>query len=216
MTIEPSSSISPKPSSYREVPYGREIPKPKTKLLAQKRTNGRPFTAADLERYLFQAMQDSEDGEIAVPLHVDFSARRIHTEKLVKFFRDNTGDKHFVEIPVEPLRGKENWREWLVAMQLLLIQHGIWEVVVKDATMPLAKTHPLFYWYQRMRHCAVGLIYVHVSDFVRKQPCFLSAIAENDPDSIMTHLFAHYSEAEESCPHANSSTHQHHHQHQSK
>lgn len=210
MTTEPSSKIPSNSFSYREVPYGSEIPKPKTKLNAKKRSNGPPFTAADLERYLFSAMamQDSEDSELAIPLHVDYSAQRLHTEKLVKLFKDSTSDKHFIEIPVDPLRGKENWREWLVAMQLLFVQHGVWEVVIKDA-QPLARTHPLYCWYQRMRHCAVGLIYTNVSEAIRKQTCFLVAIVDNDPDSVMSHLHSHYGSAEDSFPEASSSTHQH-------
>lgn len=189
MTTEPSNNAA----CGHTMPYcgiGLEgAPKPKAKTKA-KRPSG-AFTAADLERYLFPVIHESEESENVFPSNVAQSIQQARTEKLVKFFKDNINDKHFVEIPVEPLRGHENWREWLVAMQLLFIQHGIWHVVAKDAK-PLPESHPLSLWYLRMRDCAVGLIYVNVSDTVRKHDCFLGAATENDPNAMMSHLDAHY------------------------
>lgn len=191
------SNITPEPSKNapcnHTMPYcgigieGASKPKSKTK---PKQSSG-TFTAADLERYLFPVIHESEESENVLPSNVAQSVQQARTEKLVKFFKDNVNDKHFIEIPVEPLRGNENWREWLVAMQLLFIQHGIWHVVAKDAK-PLPESHPLNLWYLRMRDTAVGLIYVNVSDTVRKHDCFLGAATENDPNAMMNHLDAHY------------------------
>ena len=179
----------------RDGPSQPKGTKGKDKPSAKKKANGPVLTATDLERYLFPFLRESDDGEQSAPLHIDYAAQQAKTEKIVKFFKDNTSDKHFIEIPIKPLTGKENWREWLVAMQLLFIQHGVWEVVTREA-MPLPQSHPLSHWYQRMRNCAVALIYLNVTDAARNTTCFLHACMENDPDILLSNLYSHYCEGQ--------------------
>jgi hypothetical protein len=159
----------------------------KAKTKPKKSTQPPAFTSADLADYLFSGRRAAESDSQTF----DHGAQQAKTEKHVRFFKENAHDKHFIPIPVDPLRGEENWLEWVGAMQMLFIQHGIWEVVINDIK-PLAAYHPLHIWYQRMRDCAVGLIYANVSAPLRKHVCFLNAVAENDSDVLMVHLYAHY------------------------
>lgn len=177
----------------------------------KKKPNGPEFTASEMERYMYPLVGESDDPELAAPLHVDLTAQHIKTEKLVRFFKDNTSDKHFIEIQVNPLIGRENWREWLVSMQLLFQQHGIWEVMTREAK-PLPQSHPLIVWYNRMRSCALALIYDNVSDTVRNGDCFQNACVAMDPDAVLEILFSHYSDLEAWPPQVdpNASPHNHH------
>ena len=190
-TKEPTKDTHSKHASpLKESATFKNKEAPKAKPKTKKSNNSAAFTAADLQHYLFPGRRESDTDSIP---SFDHTTQQAKTEKQVRFFKDNTHDKHFVQIPVEPLRGNENWREWLVAMQLLFVQHGVWEIVISELK-PLPASHPLRVWYQRMRDCAVGLIYVNVSETVRKHSCFLASAVENDPDALMNHLWAHYGE----------------------
>ncbi|KAJ5964843.1 uncharacterized protein N7479_004719 [Penicillium vulpinum] len=152
------------------------------------------FAAADLDRFVYPfGIPDSDDDISTVPSLVENIAEQARTAKHVRFFMNTSHDKHFVPIEVPPLTGNENWQPWLAAMRLLFRQHSVWPIVTAEL-QPLSPGHNLYMWYQRMRDCAIGLIYANVSEQVRKTSCFMTTASEDDPDILMSHLYAHYSE----------------------
>ncbi|KAJ5855498.1 uncharacterized protein N7529_009442 [Penicillium soppii] len=89
----------------------------KAKKKPKKSTQPPAFTSADLADYLFSGRRAAESDSQTF----DHGAQQAKTEKHVRFFKENAHDKHFIPIPVDPLRGEENWLEWLGAMQMLFI-----------------------------------------------------------------------------------------------
>ncbi|KAJ5617282.1 hypothetical protein N7537_002396 [Penicillium hordei] len=162
------------------------------------------FSAADLDRFVFPyGAPDSDDDMSSLPSLVENIAEQARTAKYVRFFMNTTHDKHFVPIEVPPLTGNDNWDPWLVAMRLLFRQHSVWPIVTSEL-QPLSPGHNLYLWYQRMRDCAIALIYANVSEEVRRTHCFMSTASEDDADVLMTHLYAHYSEPDSTHPHEES------------
>ncbi|KAJ5207379.1 hypothetical protein N7491_001988 [Penicillium cf. griseofulvum] len=152
-----------------------------------------PLSTIDPDRFVFPFnIPDTDDDHSTVPSLVDNIAEQARTAKHVRFFMNTSHDKHFVPIEVTPLTGNENWEPWLAAMRLLFRQHSVWPIVTSEL-QPLPPGHNLYLWYQRMCDCAIGLIYTNVSEEVRKSPCFMSTVREDDPDVLMSHLYAHYS-----------------------
>ncbi|KAJ5170841.1 uncharacterized protein N7500_003624 [Penicillium coprophilum] len=151
------------------------------------------FSTANMDRFPFPNSIPDSDGEIStVPSLVENIAEQARTAKHVRFFMNTSHDKHFIPIEVTPLTGNENWDSWLAAMRLLFRQHSVWPIITAEL-QPLTPDHNLYLWYQRMCDCAIGLIYANVSEAVRKSPCFVSTVREDDPDALMSHLYAHYS-----------------------
>jgi hypothetical protein len=169
------------------------------------------FSAADLDHFVFHGVHDSDDDISPVPSLVENTNRQSRPEniieyaraeniaeqaktvKYVKFFMNNSHDKHFVPFEVPALIGNENWEPWLAGMYLLFRQHSVWPVVTAEL-QPLPPSHNLHLWYKRMLDCAVALIYANVSDVVRNTHCFMRTLHDDDPDELMTHLYAHYAE----------------------
>ncbi|CAI7630844.1 unnamed protein product [Penicillium discolor] len=155
------------------------------------------FSAANLDRFVFPfgVVPDSDDDLSSVPSLVENIAEQARTAKHVRFFMNTSHDKHFVPIEVPPLTGHDNWDPWLSAMRLLFRQHSVWPVVTAEL-QPLSPGHNLYLWYQRMCDCAIALIYANVSEEVRRTPCFMSTVYDDDADILMSHLYAHYSETD--------------------
>ncbi|CAI7595521.1 unnamed protein product [Penicillium glandicola] len=150
------------------------------------------FSAADLNHFAFPyGIPDSDSDISSVPSLVENIAEQARTAKHVRFFMNTSHDKHFVSIEVAPLIGNSNWQSWLAAMRLLFRQHSVWPIVTGEL-QPLSPGHNLYMWYQRMRDCAIALIYTNVSEEVRRTTCFISTVREDDPDILMSHLYAHY------------------------
>ncbi|CAG8065072.1 unnamed protein product [Penicillium nalgiovense] len=169
------------------------------------------FSAADPDHFVFHGVHDSDDDFSSVPSLVENTNRQSRPENIiehpraeniaeqaktvkhVKFFMNNSHDKHFVPFEVPALIGNENWEAWLAGMYLLFRQHSVWPVVTAEL-QPLHPSHNLHLWYKRMLDCAVALIYANVSDVVRNTHCFMRTLHDDDPDELMTHLYAHYAE----------------------
>ncbi|CAG8106111.1 unnamed protein product [Penicillium nalgiovense] len=169
------------------------------------------FSAADLDHFVFHGVHDSDDDFSSVPSLVENTNRQSRPENIieharaeniaeqaktvkhVKFFMNNSHDKHFVSFEVPALIGNENWEPWLAGMYLLFRQHSVWPVVTAEL-QPLHPSHHLHLWYKRMLDCAVALVYANVSDVVRNTHCFMRTLHDDDPDELMTHLYAHYAE----------------------
>ncbi|CAG8890025.1 unnamed protein product [Penicillium egyptiacum] len=160
------------------------------------------FSAADLGHFVFHGDRDSDDDISTVPSLVENANRQARPENLaeqartvkhVKFFMNNSHDKHFIPFEFPALVGNENWDPWLAGMYLLFRQHSVWPVVTASL-QPLPPGHNLYLWYKRMCDCAVALIYANVSDVVRNTHCFMSALRDDDPDDLMAYLYAHYAE----------------------
>jgi hypothetical protein len=163
------------------------------------KTGEREFTAAELGQYILQGLPGLHDSEESSTF--EHNIQQAKSEKVVRFFKDNTYDKHFIPIPVDLLVDHDNWREWMVAMQLLFVQHGVWDVVIGEI-IPLSASHTLHLWYQRLCDCVVGLVFANVSKPIRKHLCFLGAAAENDPEALIQCLWVHYSDPNgEKVPH---------------
>ncbi|KAI2715243.1 hypothetical protein CBS147332_4897 [Penicillium roqueforti] len=138
-----------------------------------------------------RGVPDSDDDISSVPSLVENIAEQARTAKHVGFFMNTSHNKHFIPIEVPSLLGNENWEYWLAAMLLLFRQHSVWPIVTAEL-QPLSPSHNLYLWYQRMRDCAIELIYANVSEEVRKTPCFISTVRDDDPNVLMRHLYAHY------------------------
>ena len=160
------------------------------------------FSAADLDHFVFRGVHDSDDDISPVLSPVENTNRQSRPENIleqaktvkhVKFFMNNSHDKHFIPFEVPALIGNENWEPWLAGMYLLFRQHSVWPVVTAEL-QPLPRDHNLYLWYKRMLDCAVALIYANVSDMVRNTHCFMRTLHDDDPDNLMTHLYAHYAE----------------------
>jgi hypothetical protein len=151
------------------------------------------FSATDLDHFVFHGLQDSDDDENIIERARTENIELAKTVKHVKFFMNNSHDKHFVPFQVPALIGYENWEPWLAGMYLLFRQHSVWPVVTAELE-PLPPGHNLHLWYNRMLDCAVALIYANVSDVVRNTHCLMSTLHDDDPDELMAHLYAHYAE----------------------
>ncbi|KAJ6168755.1 hypothetical protein N7497_001598 [Penicillium chrysogenum] len=151
------------------------------------------FSATDLDHFVFHGLQDSDDDENIIERARTENIELAKTVKHVKFFMNNSHDKHFVPFQVPALIGYENWEPWLAGMYLLFRQHSVWPVVTAELE-PLPPGHNLHLWYNRMLDCAVALIYANVSDVVRNTHCFMRTLHDDDPDELMAHLYAHYAE----------------------
>ncbi|EKV05244.1 Dipeptidyl-peptidase 5 [Penicillium digitatum Pd1] len=154
----------------------------------------------DLDRFVLPSCTSDSDDDVSL---VENTAEQARTAKHVRFFMNTTHDKHFVPIEVPPLTGNENWDSWLAAMGLLFRQHSVWHIVTAEL-QPLSPGHNLYMWYRRMCECAVALIYANVSEEVRKTPCFVSTVCEDNADNLITHLYAHYAEPDSAHPHEES------------
>ncbi|KAJ5791215.1 uncharacterized protein N7518_008226 [Penicillium psychrosexuale] len=142
-----------------------------------------------------RGVRDSDDDISSVPSLVENIAEQARTAKHVRFFMNTSHNKHFIPIEVPSLLGNENWEYWLAAMLLLFRQHSVWPTVTAEL-QPLSPSHNLYLWYQRMRDCAIELIYANVSEEVRKTPCFISTVRDDDPNVLMRHLYAHYASSD--------------------
>lgn len=152
------------------------------------------MSAADLNQFFFPVRaghSSSENDDTSVPPVLDHAAEQAHTAKHVGFFMIDKYDKHFIPIKVNTLTGHENYHIWLAGMELLFRQHPVWSLVMGEI-QPLRPTHSLYMWYQRMRDCAVSLIYANVSDEIIQTPFFLATLGKNDPIDLMHYIFTHY------------------------
>lgn len=130
---------------------------------------------------------DSEDEEEQA-----FKAlARKRTRKYVRAFLDKEKDKHFIDMKIDPLLGRENYFPWVYAIEYQLKMHQVWEIV-EDDLCPLRKTDSLYMWYKRMKDVACAVIYANVGDVVRKTGCFIGTIKEGDPTEVFNHLYTHY------------------------
>lgn len=121
----------------------------------------------------------------------------------VQAFIDMTKDKHYHEFHLETLTGPDNYIEWLVGLEVLLRMHQVW-CVVGELCIPLDKGHEMYPWYEHMLSVAVSLIYSHVSQEIRSQRCFMSAVMKRNPNSMMQHIWAHFGQHDEAESHPDS------------
>ncbi|KAJ5824610.1 hypothetical protein N7447_006950 [Penicillium robsamsonii] len=170
-----------------------DIPETNTRMQRPSNPVSAAFSTANLDRFGFPYDVPGSDDDIStLPSLEENIAEQARTAKHVRFFMNTSHDKHFIPIEVAPLTSNENWQSWLAAMRLLFRQHSVWPVVTAEL-QPLNPGHNLYLWYQRMCDCAIGLIYTNVSEEVRRSPCFMTTAREDDPDVLMSHLYAHYS-----------------------
>ncbi|KAJ5787987.1 Dipeptidyl-peptidase 5 [Penicillium paradoxum] len=145
----------------------------------------------NLDRFFTSVGPFGTEDESSDASLLESMAEQARTVKHVKFFMGDSHDKHFIPVEVVTLTGHENYAVWFAGMTLLLRQHSVWPLTVGDLK-PLAPSHPLYMWYERMLDCAVSLIYANVSNEIRKSRCFLHSVATNDPDELMAHIWVHY------------------------
>lgn len=113
------------------------------------------------------------------------------TLRYINAFLDSTKDKHYIDVPIAPLKGRENWETWSIGIRVVLRMHQVWALFEKDIA-PLDREHEMFVWYDRMVDVAMAIIYRNVARAVRQHPCFMRSILQRDPAGMMSHLAAHY------------------------
>lgn len=119
--------------------------------------------------------------------------RTAETLRHLNAFLDVSKDKHFVELPIEPLHGKSNYTTWTREVELVLRMHQVWPLCEGSVQIvPLEPDHDMFTWYERWVDIAIACIYKNVSPSVRENTCFKTFFRGRDPAMIMDHLEAHY------------------------
>lgn len=153
--------------------------------------------------YLVGDLDDASDLDFdeLTPEHMAFEKEK--TLRNVQAFIDMTKDKHYHKFHLETLTGPENYIEWLVGLEVLLRMHQVW-CVVGELCVPLDKDHEMYPWYEHMLSVAISLIYSHVSQEIRSQQCFMSAVMRRTPNSMMQHVWAHFGQRDEDESHPDS------------
>lgn len=113
------------------------------------------------------------------------------TLRYITTFLDSSKDKHYIDVPIAPLKGRENWETWTIGIEVVLRMHQVWPLFEPDV-VPLEKEHEMFVWYDRMVDVAMAVVYRNVARAVRQHPCFMRSVLQRDPAGMMSHLAAHY------------------------
>lgn len=117
------------------------------------------------------------------------------TLQYVNAFLDSTKDKHFFEVPITPLKGRENWDSWVAAVEVVLRMQQVWVLFVEEI-VPLDKQHEMYVWYDRMLDVGMAVILKNVAAPIREHPCFIRSLVQRDPAGMMGHLWAHYGDVD--------------------
>lgn len=120
---------------------------------------------------------------------------RAKTLRYVEAFLDSHKDKHFIELPVEPLRGVSNFSIWASQIELVLRMHQVWPIC-EGSILPLDEDHEMFIWYERMVDVALACIYKNVLPSIREEGCFQGNLDDRHPRRMIESLCAHYRSAD--------------------
>lgn len=157
---------------------------------------------------------DSDTMDLTIDSESDFSASSVDSDedennsfqeeaqveeeqqtlRHLDFFLDHSKDKHFIPLTIEPLTGTENYKSWLIGIELLMRQHQVWQLAIGEIG-PLDESHDRYLWWELMRDVAITCIFANVSPEIRKDPCFVCAVDNKDPELIMQMLWMHFSES---------------------